>query len=587
MLILCPSTPAGEVPQGEEIFFVDSPAGMPYDVHVWTTFWMGEREVAIVSAGPAQEGTIAGLGKRYGRIGEPGAGEGLFIVSSFRGIDPALLDKYSTVLLCDAHVALVRTDQASADILVGEGMEIKAVRPTAKFKGATPALSDRQAAAAWDSIIQEIIDLVSQSDVYDWIGDLSGENSVTIGGAPYTILTRNTYQTEPIEKTTQYCYEYFQGQGLDVAYNNFSGSGYTCRNVVAVQPGIVNPGNIYVICGHLDDVPNAAIAPGADDNASGSTAVLLAASILGRYTFENTIRYVLFTGEEQGLVGSYYYVQQCVSEGDNVLGALNFDMISYDGDLDERAEIYCNATAPSCALGDLFIDTIGTYSLALAPVKFTSGGGGWSDHARFWDAGYPAIVGIEDTGSDFNPYYHSPNDKRIHCNFPYATNFVKAAVGTTARLAVPIPTITPKPTMTPEPTPTPTRPPSLVIKASPESLMPGGRFTLGLDIQGNILRPFDFYLLADTPYGVYTVALDGCFVQGITPLYSGVPYLQGQKSVTVYNNVTVPSWRGGAYTFYSAAVEAGKIPPVSNLAELTSSTPYVIAFARAQIELNL
>ncbi|MEJ2746096.1 MAG: M28 family peptidase, partial [bacterium] len=418
----------------------------------------------IVGADTAQEGAKAGLGERCGRIEEPGPGEGLFIVSSPRGLDPALLDRYSTVLLCDTRVALVKTDRTSADLLAGEGMEIKAVRPTARFEGVTPTPSSRQSSTAPDPTVQGIIDSVDQTDVYDWLGDLSGENSVTIGGSPYTILTRNTYHAESIEKVTQYCYEYFQGEGLDVSYHNYSGSGFSCRNVVAEQTGTVNPGNIYIICGHVDDMPNATIAPGADDNASGSAAVLLAASILSNYTFENTIRCVLFTGEEQGLVGSYYYVQQCVSEGDNILGALNFDMIAYDGNMDGEAEIHCGTMTSSGAIGDLLIDTIGTYSLALSPVKYTTGSTIWSDHSRFWDAGYPAILGIEDTGTDFNPYYHSPSDTIANCNLSYATDYVKAALGTTARLAVPIPTVTPGPTMTPAPTPLPTTSPSLVIE---------------------------------------------------------------------------------------------------------------------------
>jgi len=609
---LCSSIGAPAVPQeGEVLFFIESPASMPSDITVWTRFWIGEREVAVVSAAPAREGTISSLGKRCGKIETPGPGEKLFLVSSRRGIDPSLLDRCSTVLLCGDRVALIRTDQASADLLAGEGMEIKAVRPPPKVaispvrRSSSAGGPVRRSSSAGrplrpspfqpgkesfnlsrDALIQEIIDRVTPPDVYDMIGNLSGENSVTIGGAPYTIQTRNSYRTIPIEKATQYGYEYFQGQGLSATYNDYTEDGYSCRNVVAAQAGTVNPGNIYIICAHLDDMPNAAIAPGADDNASGSTAVLLAASILSRYAFENTIRYVLFTGEEQGLVGSYYYVQGCAGSEDNILGALNFDMISYDADGDGRVEVYCGAMPSSGVLGDLLLNTISTYSLTLWPLKFTTGSEGWSDHSSFWDAGYPAILGIEDNGDDFNPYYHSLNDKRVHCNIAYATNYVKAAVGTTARLAVPISSITPKPTLTPGPTPTPTPPPSLVFEARPESLTPGERFTLGLTFQGSILRPFDFYVVADTPYGVYTVFLNGGLAQGVTPLYRGTPALQGPKSATIFNYVAIPALRSGIYTFYAAAVEAGKVPPVSTLAELSPSTPYIIAFDRAPISLH-
>jgi Zn-dependent M28 family amino/carboxypeptidase len=541
---------------------------------------MGEREVAIVSAAPSQTGTIAAIGDRYGKIETPGPGEKLFIVSSRRGIDPSLLDRYSTVLLCDTRIALVRTDQASADALAGEGMEIRAVRPTVRFKGLPSPLSSRQTAASQDSLIQQLIDSVNLSDVSGMIANISGENSVTIGGSPYTIQTRNSYWTTPIEEATQYCYEYFQAQGLNVVYQNFTGSGYNCRNVVAVQAGTVNPGNIYIICAHLDDMPDASVAPGADDNASGSSAVLLAASILSRYTFENTIRYALFTGEEQGLDGSYSYVQECAGAGDNILGALNFDMISYDGSGDNRVEVYCGTMTSSGALGDLLLNTISTYSLSLWPVKFTTGSEGWSDHANFWDAGYPAILGIEDTTNDFNPYYHTASDIRAHCDLSYATDYVKAAVGTMARLAVPVSSSPPTPTATPTPSP------SLVLEARPESLTPGERFTLGLTLQGSIPRAFDFYIVADTPYGVYTVFLDGSFRQGIEPLCRDVHSLGGARAATIFDGVAVPGIAPGTYTFYAAAVEAGKVPPVSALAEITPSTTYIIAFDRTSISLH-
>jgi hypothetical protein len=547
---------------------------------------MGDREVVIVSAAPAQEGAISSLGERYGRIDNPGPGENLFIVSSRRGIDPSLLDRYSTVLLSDTRIALVMTSQASANILVGEGMEIRAVRPSPKvavspFRPSPFQQGKESFNLSRDVLIQEIIDGVALPDVYDMIGNLSGENPVTIGGSPYTIQTRNSYRTTPIMKATQYCYEYFQGQGLAVAYDNYTWDGNNWRNVVAEQAGNVHPENIYIVCAHLDDMPNSTVAPGADDNASGSTAVLLAAAILSRYTFENTLRYVLFTGEEQGLDGSYSYVQECAGAGDNILGALNFDMISYNGDGDNRLELHCGTMASSGALGDLLIDTISSYSLSLWPVKYTTGSETASDHASFWDARYPALLGIEDDmGGEINPYYHTVNDKKVHCDPSYATEYVKAAVGTTARLAVPISSAPPRPTATPTP------PPALVFEARPESLILGEHFILGLTVQGNILRSFDFYIAADTPYGVYTVSLNGSLTHGVTPLYRGTPALQGPKSATIYNNVTLPALCSGTYTFYSAAVDAGKVPPVSSLSELTASTPYVIAFGRAPIILH-
>jgi hypothetical protein len=541
---------------------------------------MGGREVVIVSAAPSREKAIAALGVRHGKIEAPGRGEKLFIVSYPRGIDPSLLARYTAVILRGELVALVRTDQASADSLAGMGMRIKAVLPPPVERPLPSRASIRERDLAWDPWIQQIMDSVTQSDVWGMLGNLSGEGSVTIGGSSYTITTRNSYRTAAIEKATQYCYEYFQGQGLPVNYHYYSEEGYTCRNVVAVQVGAVNPGNLYIVCAHLDDLPDAPIAPGADDNASGSAAVLLTASLLSRYSFENTIRYVLFTGEEQGLYGSYYYVQKCADAGDTILGALNFDMIAYDGNGDDRMEVYCGTMPASEALGDLLLNTISTYSLSLRPVKYNTGAEGWSDHSSFWDAGYPALLGIEDNGDDFNPYYHTADDRRIQCNVSYVTGNVKAAVGTMARLAGPLS----GPEVTPTPTPAPV--PALVIDAVPEVISRGSRFTLNVSLAVDIPELFDFFLLADTPYGVYTLFFNGVFSEGIEPLYMRVPGYRAPYSAKVFNNAAVPLLTPGIYTFYAVAVEAGKTPPVGGLSELTPATPTVLAFAKKQVSLQ-
>ena len=127
---------------------------------------------------------------------------------------------------------------------------------------------------------------------------------MVVGGTAYTIATRNTNQATPIQKATQYALERFQALGLSAAYHNWSNGGYSNRNVVATQPGSTLPGEVVLVTAHLDDMPSGALAPGADDNASGSTGVLLAAEALSAYQLQRTIRYVLFTGEEQGLLGT-------------------------------------------------------------------------------------------------------------------------------------------------------------------------------------------------------------------------------------------------------------------------------------------
>ena len=140
------------------------------------------------------------------------------------------------------------------------------------------------------------------------------------------------------------------------------------------------------------------------------------------------------------------------------------------------------------------------------------------------------------------------------------------------------PTIRPTETVAPlidTPTPTPTSIPPLVVDPGP--LTAGQPFTLGIALNENIARPFDFYLLADTPSGVYTIYLNGSLKKGIYALYRNVPSFPAPYFTTVRPAFKIPlSMKGETVTFYAAVIEAGRIPPVHNLSELTPSTLYVI-----------
>jgi PKD repeat protein len=280
-----------------------------------------------------------------------------------------------------------------------------------------------------DPLIQTMIEQVDSDTVDFYTGNLTGDWPVWVGGEWYTITSRYTYSGTPIQKATQWTGEHFADLGLDVEYHQWGGVTYP--NVIAEIPGLVNPDEIYIIGGHLDAVQNT---PGADDNASGSVAALIAADILSQFEWGCTLRFALWTGEEQGLHGSAAYAQRAYSQGENIAGYLNLDMISYstvgtDNDIDL---IYHPDRPPTQQLAQLFADVIDVYELDLIPELRTSLGGG-SDHQSFWTYGYTAILAIENQG-DFNPYYHGPGDTRANQNLPYYTEFVKAALGTFAHM---------------------------------------------------------------------------------------------------------------------------------------------------------
>lgn len=206
-------------------------------------------------------------------------------------------------------------------------------------------------------------------------------------------------------------------------------------NVVATKPGTTNPDEIYIICGHYDDRSPIATtyAPGADDNGTGTVAAIEAARVLKNYDFEATIRFVCFSREEQGLIGSGAYAREAYEKGDSIVAALNFDMIGYEDIDPENLEIICNTA--SLWLGDEFQAAAGLYVPELAIHRQLSSYVG-SDNSSFWDYDYSSFCGIEDSPLH-NPYYHQTTDRVSTLDFDFYTQSVKGGIATLADLARP------------------------------------------------------------------------------------------------------------------------------------------------------
>ena len=209
-------------------------------------------------------------------------------------------------------------------------------------------------------------------------------------------------------------------------------------NIVGTKPGTVTPSQQVIVCGHMDNTSEQAQvrAPGSDDNGSGTTGVIEAARIFAGIPFEKTIKFCLWTGEEQGLLGSEVYAAEAEVRGDTIVGVFNFDMIAWDGNSDGSIELHCGTMPSSQDIGHLFEDVITDYNIALDAEFLTWNSTDRSDHASFWDHSFPAILGIEDFSSDFNPYYHTTNDNMSHVNEGMFEEFVKAAIGSAATLAI-------------------------------------------------------------------------------------------------------------------------------------------------------
>jgi hypothetical protein len=116
-------------------------------------------------------------------------------------------------------------------------------------------------------------------------------------------------------------------------------------DMVAIHRGTERPNDVVIIQGHIDsrvtDVMNfTSDAPGANDDGSGTAAVIEAARVLSKHKFPGTIVFAALSGEEQGLLGGKILADYAKAQGWNVVTVLNNDIIgnscSSDGVCDDK-----------------------------------------------------------------------------------------------------------------------------------------------------------------------------------------------------------------------------------------------------------
>jgi hypothetical protein len=334
-----------------------------------------------------------------------------------------------------AGVYIVKAKPVVAEALTAQAVQIvKLPRSVTLSRGGrVPARMQSDLAHRPD--IQEMVDAVSSTLLIHHVCKLQDDDSQAYCNA---FGTRYSYATAALDEAARYLHDQYAALSLTVTYDPFSYAGHAMNNVVAELPGVgPNRDHIYILCAHYDSTsPNASsVAPGADDNASGSAAVLEAARILSQYRFNRTIRFVHFAGEEQGLIGSSHYATVAAQRGDLIDGVINLDMIGYESvpPNDHIVEVHAGMDPASIALADALISNIAEYELLLVPETITLTATSRSDHASFWGQGYPAILGIEDF-QDFSPYYHSANDTLANMQTSMMVEYTKACVATLAEL---------------------------------------------------------------------------------------------------------------------------------------------------------
>ena len=244
-------------------------------------------------------------------------------------------------------------------------------------------------------MVQNIVNLVSGDSIFNNIALLEQ-------------MERYTYDNNL--ECVNHLISDFDINGIDTIYLQNYKQGWL-PNIIAIKYGTLFPDSIYILGGHYDSYISGA--PGADDNASGTSAVIEAARILSGYAFEKTIMFVLFSGEEIGRCGSDAFADSVANNNIEISSMINLDMISYVNDRDDLSVSIC-VNNLSIDLMDRYVNSLTLYVKDLKyEVDSTSMIVSAGDHSSFWNNNIPAIMLIDEIdifSDNFNNYIHTNND---------------------------------------------------------------------------------------------------------------------------------------------------------------------------------
>ena len=235
--------------------------------------------------------------------------------------------------------------------------------------------------------------------------------------------------TKPGNKlAAEYLFNTYRSFGYEPEYQHFSVKGALdgrTANVLATLKGTVNPELVYVVSSHFDSV---AEGPGADDNTSGTAALLETARILATRPQPATIVFASFSAEESGLLGSREYVRRAKDANVRIAGALNNDMLGWTND--HRLDNTIRYSSPG--IRDIQHAAAMQFSrLITYDALYYKNTDAHAYYEVYGDlvgglGGYP-ILG--------NPHYHQPHDALETVNHQLVAEVAKTTTATVMLLA--------------------------------------------------------------------------------------------------------------------------------------------------------
>jgi hypothetical protein len=273
---------------------------------------------------------------------------------------------------------------------------------------------------------------------YAAVVDQSTQANITARLTEFQSLGIKRRGTAALQNTLDWLKNQYLSYGYTTSQmveDTYSYSGFTCKNLVLTKVGTLYPNTYVIVCGHYDTISGS----GTNDNGSGTTIILEIARLLQNIPTEYSIKFINFSGEEDGLRGSQHYVNNVVNattpkmdirvvfnidEVGGVAGEIN-DTITCD--VDQSLPTINNAA--SAVITEELATCVGLYSPLSTWINFAAA----TDYIPFENNG-EIITGFYETNISSHP--HTPSDTLANMDVAYCFNVGKAAIGATMHFAI-------------------------------------------------------------------------------------------------------------------------------------------------------
>lgn len=281
------------------------------------------------------------------------------------------------------------------------------------------------------TFIQAYADVVNQCS----------QTNITTNLTEFEALGVKRRGTAPLQNTLNWLknkylsYGYTAAQMQEDSYT-YTGSTAVCKNLVVTKIGTTYPNTFVIVCGHYDSI----VGTGTNDNGSGVASILETARLLQNIPTEYSIKFINFSGEEDGLYGSQHYVASIVNgttpkmnirlvfnldEVGGVAGVTN-NTITCERDTNNNPS---TNNAASSTMTNQLMTCVGLYSPLNAYLSYAYA----SDYMPF-QSNNEIITGFFETNE--TSHKHTATDLLIYMDPVYNYNVAKATIGATMHFAV-------------------------------------------------------------------------------------------------------------------------------------------------------